>query len=380
MNLKDINIALDLIRNSNCGYTPLLVGPAGVGKTEGVKQWAKGRGYPVRVIQIGQMADAGDLIGLQYIESGKSHFTSPEWFPTEENTVLFFDEINRAPKDLQQAIFQLMSKDKEYNGRKLPSGCFVVAAMNPPNENYDVVDLGDDAWRDRFCYIKVEPTATEWIEYARANGVDERVVSFISAHKEQLGNLECGFNLSDVVKPTPRANSTVGQVLQYGESSEYPLHIVEEVIAGLIGPIPATNLFKFIKTNYQSIDAKKLLKNYSKVKEQVQIAAKATDGRFDMLTKVNSDIIAIAGKRKLTSDEFTELMHYCMDLPKDMAISFLRRLFNERNSIEATVEILKKGPHPFFNDGTDKMCAIAAHFGKLTAEDKKKVEEIKETA
>lgn len=370
MNINQLKEVLSLIRESKCGYTPLIVGPAGIGKTEAVRQYAKSLGQSIRTIQLGQMSDAGDLIGLQYIKGENAKFTVPEWFPTEPNTIIFFDEINRAPKDLQQAVFQLISKDKEYNGRKLPDGCFIIAAMNPPSEEYDVTDLGDEAWRDRFCYIKLEPTASEWVDYANGAGIDGRLTSFIKANPEHLGIGENKFNLIDYVKPTPRSNEAASAVLAM--AGNYSESAVSHALTGIIGPIPTAALLKYIKTQYTSIPMKKVLTKYSSVKEQVKAAATASDSRFDMLNKLNKELLKKASETAFEDKELVQLAEYIKDLPKDMAVGFLLTFLSQTPVLDKMIET-KASCVEFFGD--EKTSSIAEHFGPLTEDILKKHQE-----
>lgn len=356
MNLNDVKKAIMIIYNSGCGYTPNLIGQAGVGKTETVAQVAREHFADFKCVQIGQMVDSGDLMGLQYIEGGNARFTVPEWFPTKENTLLFFDEFNRASKDMQHAIFQMLSPEKVFNGRKLPKGCFVVTACNPPVDGYSVLDIGDEAMNDRLCHIKVTPTATEWVEYARKTGVDARMTEFINANVDALGIRPLEYDLANVAKPTPRAATHAAKIL--AELDKGNDNIIGELLGGIIGHVNALSLLKYIKTQYSPIDVNTVLTDYKKVSERVRAAAAATDARFDLLNKLISDIQTHYETTDLTPQTLDNLLLLMFDLPKGMAVQFVQRLVQCERVLQYIVKTDAK--HEFWGE------RIGKHHGPVT--------------
>jgi MoxR-like ATPase len=167
MKVTELKAALTAV--FSIGRTPNIIGLHGTGKSSVVYQWAAENGYKVSERRLGQMADAGDLIGLQEFirdtKTGNATHTKhvlPDWFPREENTIVFLDEVNRAHKDLLQAVFELVY-DKSLAGVKLPKNCHVVAASNPATDDYAVLDFSDSAFQDRFVHIQFTPTKEEWL-------------------------------------------------------------------------------------------------------------------------------------------------------------------------------------------------------------------------
>lgn len=75
----------------------------------------------------------------------------PRHFANDEIEVLFFDELNRSPKKVRNAVMELI-QFKSINGKKFNNLRMVWAAINPESEDgltYDVEKL-DDALEDRF--------------------------------------------------------------------------------------------------------------------------------------------------------------------------------------------------------------------------------------
>jgi MoxR-like ATPase len=88
----------------------------------------------------------------------------PQCFANDEIEALFFDEFNRSPKKVRNAVMELI-QFKSINGVKFPNLKVVWAAVNPEDdeETYDVEKL-DPAQKDRFhvhVNVPYEPNA-EW--------------------------------------------------------------------------------------------------------------------------------------------------------------------------------------------------------------------------
>lgn len=97
-----------------------------------------------------------DFVGVpkEYIDTdGKPYLdlVRPKDILSGDIEVLFFDEFNRAPKKVRNAVMEIM-QFKSINGFKLPKLKMVWAAINPDNHDnlkFDVEPL-DPAQKDRF--------------------------------------------------------------------------------------------------------------------------------------------------------------------------------------------------------------------------------------
>ena len=99
--------------------------------------------------------------GLSYLE-----LVRPYSFASGEIEALFFDEFNRSPKKVRNAVMELI-QFKSINGFKFPKLRLVWAAINPEDEEetYDVEKL-DPAQRDRF-HISVNIPYSPNVEWFR---------------------------------------------------------------------------------------------------------------------------------------------------------------------------------------------------------------------
>ena len=91
--------------------------------------------------------------------------------------ILFLDEWNRADKSVIKAFFTLL-EDREVHGVKVvPPGVQIAAAMNPSDSAYSVNETEKDhAFRRRLSFVAVTSTVGEWIEYASGPGQFHRTI------------------------------------------------------------------------------------------------------------------------------------------------------------------------------------------------------------
>ena len=100
---------LQLLEMTPSSHNIMLVGRHGIGKSEILTEYFRGKGMPVVALFLGQMADPGDLIGIpaKNEQTGKTEFMPPYWFPLDgKPIVLFLDELNRARPEILPARSQ----------------------------------------------------------------------------------------------------------------------------------------------------------------------------------------------------------------------------------------------------------------------------------
>jgi alkaline phosphatase D len=293
MNISELKILLPYAFKA--GLTPNIIGSHGIGKSSVVYQVAQDLGYEVIELRLGQMSDAGELIGLPEFNrdaKGKAlstTFVKPDWFPTKENTILFLDEINRSNKDILQAIFQLV-----YDGRIanhiLPKNVFVVAASNPPTDDYAVLDFADSAFQDRFIHIKMTPSFGEWMTYGKNVGMSSKVLGFINGQPDLLEQRDLAdFNL-DFVKPSRRSWERVSKLEQTGLSGE----LFRMAIAGLVGANAATAYIEYLASQVKPPSAEEIINDFNAAKKKIEKITKGGDStRGDMFDAMWTDLAAL---------------------------------------------------------------------------------------
>ncbi len=243
----------------------MLAGRHGIGKSQILTNYFEAKGMRVVALFLGQMSDPGDLLGLPNKDeaTGKTTFMPPYWFPVEgQPIVLFLDELNRARPEILQTVMDLVL-NRKLAGRPLPEGSRIISACNDGDE-YQLTDL-DPALVSRFNIYTFRPSAEEWLLWAEREGLDERVIQFISTNPEMLDRSADTKEEQGLEKdPDRRAWEKVARLL---ENVPSPMSVHQKIVAGIVGVQAAAQLFfSFRKEDLTPID---LLTDFKKAKKQL---------------------------------------------------------------------------------------------------------------
>ena len=232
-------------KNRTYKQKPLfLEGARGVGKTQSIKQVAEELSEETRKkVQfktvILSVLEAPDLNGMPYIKDGVTEYGRPHFLPDSGHGILFFDEANRANRDIQNALLTLI-EDRSINGHKLGDGWVIVLAGNPVNQGgtgpkYDTRQF-DDALKDRLSFYTMDTRDHEVVNYLRNKyGQSNPVVTWLT--------LEPGMICLDGTRQTsPRSLEYLINAFKVHENvSNYT------VAAGVIGMDAAVSYTQFLQ-------------------------------------------------------------------------------------------------------------------------------------
>lgn len=240
----------------------MLWGKPGVGKSQGVKQIAdkvsrmtgkKSVVCDVRLLLFNPI----DLRGIPVADATKTFaiWLKPKIFDMDPGdsviNFLFLDEISSAPPSVQAAAYQI-TLDRVVGEHKLPDNCIVIAAGNRIVDR-SVAYKMPKALANRLCHFEIDVDSKSWLTWASANGVDNRVISFIRVRSDLL----CSFDPSkdDVAFATPRSWDQVSKILLKGYSNTrdaYPF------IAGLVGEGIACEFCSWCELNMKIPDLEQI--------------------------------------------------------------------------------------------------------------------------
>ena len=238
----------------------LLRGPTGIGKSFLGKEVADELTLPFIDVRGSTMSE-GDVGGYPDIEGMKENgimtFCMPSWFirACKEPVVLMLDELNRSLPGVQQSFFQLvldreLGNDKNGVPYRLHPETRIIAAVNHGAE-YDVNDM-DPALLRRFWVVDLEPTVTDWIEWASENGIDSMMIDFIRNNPEHF-RVDPGTVDPGTVIPCPaswhRLDLTMRHSSLYASKSREPIY---SLTLGFVGVEAAISFCDFVK-NYERI-------------------------------------------------------------------------------------------------------------------------------
>lgn len=178
----------------------MLIGPAGIGKTDIPRRTAQKLGIGFISYSITHHTRQS-LIGLpKIIEKtyGGDNMLTTEYTASEiiaavyraieedgnDKGILFIDEVNCVSETLAAPLLQLF-QNKTFGQRKIPDGWILVMAGNPPEYNKSVKEF-DAVTRDRLRVINVVPDTDAWLEYALQKGLNGAVISYIECERDNL--------------------------------------------------------------------------------------------------------------------------------------------------------------------------------------------------
>lgn len=225
---------------------PILIwGMRGMGKSEMVKAYCQEQGLQIEIVHPTQLAETAGVVGLPYVENGRTTFALPRWLPAPDAPpgILFLDEINRAPREVLNGLMQLIGEGQiTQAGYKLPEGWMIIAAANPSemrsegDEAYTVTIL-DEALVDRFLHYNPGYNAAGWAAWAKAQPqINRKVVDFVLRNQELIESEELGGlpqEIEDILGTSLRSATYCGYVLP--EGSEAPERLVKVISYGLLG-------------------------------------------------------------------------------------------------------------------------------------------------
>ena len=224
-------------------------GVHGVGKTQTVDDVAKEMGYNLVVLHLATQ-DVADLIGIprdMEIKNDKGEvidkvtiWACPDWlhkarmlWEKEKIPTLFFlDEMNRGPRMVLAAMLPFLINGVLHTHSIGPKDA-VIAAMNPPTEDYEVNDIIDKALLNRMGHIIMRPTHEEYISYLKSTGMDKVTISVLKEDPSWSKIPE--FNLPFEITPSRRSVDYVMKVIGKKGSSwikAHGSHIIQCYLGG----------------------------------------------------------------------------------------------------------------------------------------------------
>jgi hypothetical protein len=235
-------------------HTPVMLwGPPGVGKSQMVAQVAARHAVPVIDIRLSQM-EPTDLRGIPFRVNDMVEWAIPAMLPDTTRHgptgILFLDEITSAAPTVSAAAYQLIL-DRRLGEYRVPEGWAIIAAGNRQGDRGVTYSMPAPL-ANRFSHYEVETHLDDWVAWAYANGIDERVIAFLRFRPELLFDFDPAHN--PVAFPSPRSWEFAHRALQkFAERAELLLGTLQ----GCVGPAAGIELKAFIDNldNLPDIDA-----------------------------------------------------------------------------------------------------------------------------
>ena len=186
-------------------HTPVMLwGPPGVGKSQMVAQVAARHNAPLIDIRLSQM-EPSDLRGIPFRSGDEVVWAVPAMLPSVkrhgEEGILFLDEITSAPPSVSAAAYQLIL-DRRLGEYEVPEGWAIIAAGNRQGDR-GVTYAMPAPLANRFSHYEVEVNMDDWVAWAYANNIDERIIAFLRFRQDLLFDFDPSHN--PVAFPSPRS-------------------------------------------------------------------------------------------------------------------------------------------------------------------------------
>ncbi|MCR4735882.1 MAG: AAA family ATPase [Treponema sp.] len=336
-----------ILENTPASQNIMLVGKHGIGKSRILEEYFAKKGEKVITLFLGQMSDPGDLIGLPHLdeETGKTDFMLPYWFPTDgKPVVLFLDELNRARPELLQTVMDL-TLNRKLAGKSLPQGSRIISAVNGGNE-YQLTDL-DPALVSRFNIYDFAPSVKDWLDWAKSQNLDSRVISFIEENPEYLDGSVDFSNDNLERNPDRRSWERVSSIIKIKKENlfqELPLCEKHKfLLSGIVGDQAAAAFFHFIEEN-KLPSAKSILCEFIVDFEKLESIQKLSVPQLCRLNEALFIFIESEACENLIADNLERWFDFIsQSFPKEVSAHFISLCTAERFP-KTLVFITKKCP------------------------------------
>ena len=232
-------------------HTPVMLwGPPGVGKSQMVAQIGARHGVSVIDIRLSQM-EPSDLRGIPFRTGEHVEWATPAILPDAgrhgEQGILFLDEITSAPPSVSAAAYQLIL-DRRLGEYKVPDRWAIFAAGNRQGDR-GVTYTMPSPLANRFSHFEVETNLDDWVAWAYANHIDERIIGFLRFRPELLFDFDPAHN--PVAFPSPRSWEFAHRGLQkFGNQPA----ILQGTLQACVGPAAGVELNAFVNSLDQMPD------------------------------------------------------------------------------------------------------------------------------
>ena len=286
-------------------HTPVMLwGPPGVGKSQMVAQIAASHEVPLIDIRLSQM-EPSDLRGIPFLKDQIVDWAIPAMLPDAERHgvqgILFLDEITSAPPSVAAAAYQLIL-DRSLGEYTVPEHWAIIAAGNRQGDR-GVTYTMPAPLANRFSHYQVDVNLDDWVAWAYANGIDERVIGFLRFRPDLVFDFDPSYN--PVAFPSPRSWEFAHRALQkFGEDPD----LLVSALQACVGKAAGVELNAFVESLHQMPDLDAIVSGedipppgeldlqYAVASALVARAIRAQDSGNGEAVKIHGNILGYASK------------------------------------------------------------------------------------
>ena len=311
------------------GHVPYVAGSPGLGKSSIVQQIAKANKLKLIDIRLAQ-ADITDLNGMPFMNqtTGKASFFPFDMWPTEDmeppegygGWLILLDELSSCAQSVQAAAYKVIL-DRQVGMHKLHDKVAMIAAGNLSTDKA-IVNRMSTALQSRMIHFEITIDHKGWIDWASANKIDHRIISFINFKPDALHKFDPNHN--DVTHANPRTWEFLSDIIKPMDSLEV---MDMATFAGTVSEGMAREWFGYTQI-YQSLPTiDEIKKNPTSAK----------------LGNENSAHYAVTGLigHYMTEANAGILLQYLERLPIEFQVIGLRGAVKKSSTITRSPDIMK---------------------------------------
>ena len=236
-------------------HTPVMIwGPPGVGKSQIVAQIAMRHDAVMIDIRLSQM-EPSDLRGIPFRTGDVVDWAVPAMLPDVarhgETGILFLDEITSAAPTVSAAAYQLIL-DRQLGHYRVPEGWVIFAAGNRQGDR-GVSYVMPAPLANRFSHFEIEPNLDDWVRWAVAQEIDDRIIGFLRLRPELLFDFDAEHN--PITFASPRSWEFAHRALQKFDGDA----VLGEALQACVGPAAGMQLHAFIQHAAELPDLEEIL-------------------------------------------------------------------------------------------------------------------------
>ena len=301
MSTSMVKPILETLYELRSEMVPCFIGDPGIGKTQGLYEFAKEKGVNVVTFILSNTVPS-EVSGIRMPDKESKRmevFDDMRMASLKDGDILFFDEILEAPPMLWSACLTLIQDRIMASGRKLPD-VFIVAASN----NVASPGIIPASTRDRFQFIELKFDSYNWRKwFKKKHGVDpEDITTFIQGDSDQYNIL------------TPRRVEKLYMWLKESERGSDDWYTKTSVIASM----------------FDSVICNKLAGLISFKSGQAQIKEAILNSNI----KVNKDVV----EKDFDAMTLNEILDYLQQQPEWEGIQYILATTQFKNQEDKAIE------------------------------------------
>lgn len=252
MNPEDVKLVVEKMYHAR---KPVMVwGSPGIGKTSVFEQVAKSLKVDLLNIKLSMRSPLDFQVPVTQPD-GSVKFITPSLLPRKGKGIMFLDELDKAPKEVQKLGLELVL-ERRIGEYKVPDGWSVFAAGNRLKDMTGSEGM-ISALAARFIHLDMEVDNDQWCMWAIERDVHPAVIAFIRMNPSYLN----AFNPKERVSPNPRAWAEyVSEIVQ----ADFPRPVMLSAIAGTVGAAHAAEFVAFMSVYEQLPSVSQIMKQPKK--------------------------------------------------------------------------------------------------------------------